>query len=339
METRAVQQRNLSAADALETLLLLAEAEDGLNRLDDSRHEIDGLLADLQRLREQGIAPPVPQAPLEHQRHDLEHRRQQTLDTVRQLNQRLAALLTLDESQPVRIWPDVDLRVIPGPLDAALEVDVAMRTHADLALLCYLYQNVSPETLPAIRQALGGSTPGLGAAVATVALAHLAGQQDTGESEHRRQQVGTLLANRQRAIARDVRDAVAAVDSSLRQIAISKQMQQVRAQHADNLTRQQAVGGATAVDVRRARLDVVEAEQQLVHDVVQWKIAHVRLRRSGPLGRRVWLFPAGHHANRKRHANEPDYSCDKEIGSNRQVSKVPFPSATVWNEIATYTWY
>lgn len=292
METRAVEQRNRSAADALETLLLLAEAEDGLNRLEDSRHEIDGLLADLELLHAQGIAAPVPQAPLEHQRYELTRRAQQTADSVRQLNQRLSALLTLDQSQPVRIWPDVELAVDPAPLDAEAEVDVAMRTHADLALLCYLHQNVSPETLPAIRQALGGVAPGLGAGLAVATLINLSSHRDTGESDQRRGQLATLLAHRQRTIAQEVRAAVAAIESALRQVAISKQMLRVRVQHADNLDRQRAVGSATAVDVRRARLDVIEAEQQLVHDVVQWKIAHVRLRAAqGTLAAECGYFP------------------------------------------------
>jgi hypothetical protein len=275
LRAQSVVERNRSAADALEALLLLAETEDGLNRLASSLHEVDGMHADLQQVRKQGLASPVSQSEIENQRLGLVHRLQETQGTERQLNEQLAGLLGLDTSELRRIWPDVDLTVDAEPLDVEAEIAIAMAVRADLALLSYLRGSVSPETLPAIREMLGASAGGLGMSLAS---SHLLGHGDTGESEHRRDQLGTLLEDRQRSVAREVRNAITAITQALQRIAISNQQVQVTNQRLDGVQQQRTIGAATPLDVRRVRLDLITAEQQLVHDVIQWKIAFVRLR-------------------------------------------------------------
>ena len=255
--------------------MLLAEAEDGLNRITESLHEVEGLQADADAVRAQGMAVPVTQSELETQRLGLISQTGPAKNSARDLNRRLAELLSLDDAEPYRIWPDVDLKVDASPLDAEAEVATAMATRADLSLLAYLRCSVDPQTLPAIREALGGVSGGLGLALVA---AHVSGHRDTGESDVRRNQLDELLADRQRAVAREVRDAVAAIHGALQQVAVRNEQFKVQSRQLDNLSQQRAIGAATSVDVHRARLNLVSAQQQLFHEVVQWKIAVVRLR-------------------------------------------------------------
>ena len=295
-----MEERNRAAADALEALLLLAEAEDGLNRLTTNLHAVDRLREDVQQLRKQGLAAPESEAKMERERLELVYQQEKTHTSARQLSQQLALLLAIDDLETRQIWPDVDLTVRPEPLEPEAEVATAMVTRADLALLEFLRCAVSPETLPALRQTLGDTAPGLGTGMAGVALGHLLGHGDTGESGHRRGQLETLSANRRRNIAREVRSHVAAIDDSVRCIALRKQVLDVQRRHVANLKQQQSVGGATPLDVRRAELEVVTLEQQLVHDVIQWKIALVKLREAqGLLAAQCGYYPpAGQGAYR-----------------------------------------
>lgn len=274
---QSVMERNRSAGDALESFLLLAEAEDGLLRIKESLGEVEGMGNDLNQVRSKGMPVPVSQTEIDQQRLALQHQMEETQAAARDLNGRLAELLSMDAAETRRIWPEVDLKVDTTLLKADAEVVTALATRADLAMLVYLRSEVTPQTLPAIREALGGLSGGLGVTLAA-AVGHLAGHNDTGESDHRRGQLDELLSYRQRSVSRDVREAVAEIESSLRQVANSSEQVKSQEQRVENLNQQRAIGASTSLDVRRARLDLIRKQQQLFHDVVQWKIAVVRLR-------------------------------------------------------------
>jgi hypothetical protein len=274
---QSVMERNRSAGDALESFLLLAEAEDGLVRIKESLAEVEGMGSDLKQVRSKGLAVPVSQAEIDQQRLALQHQMEETQAASRNLNGKLAELLSMDAAETRHIWPEVDLKVDTTPLKADAEVATALATRADLAMLVYLRSAVTPQTLPAIREALGGLSGGLGVTLAA-AVGHFAGHTDTGESDHRRGQLDELLAYRRQSVARDVREAVAEIESSLRQVANSREQVKSQEQRMENLDQQRAIGASTTVDVRQGRLDLIRKQQELFHDVVKWKIAVVRLR-------------------------------------------------------------
>jgi hypothetical protein len=274
---QSVMERNRSAGDALESFLLLAEAEDGLVRIKESLAEVEGMGNDLNQVRSKGLAVPVTQTEIDQQRLALQHQMEETQAASRNLNGKLAELLSMDAAETRHIWPEVDLKVDTAPLEVDAEVATALATRADLAMLEYLRSAVNPQTLPAIREALGGLSGGLGVTLAA-AVGHFAGHTDTGESDHRRGQLDELLSYRRQSVTRDVREAMAEIESSLRQVVNSREQVKSQEQRVENLHQQRAIGASTTIDVRQGRLDLIRKQQQLFHDVVKWKIAVVRLR-------------------------------------------------------------
>jgi hypothetical protein len=289
---RAIEERNKAAAGALELLLRLAETEDGWNRLSQSQDEVAAMLADLARIREQGLAAPLSNAEIERQRLDLVRQQHGLRVTEQQLNRQLADLLTLDPTDDHRIWPKIELTVNAEPIDKNEAVATALVTRADLAALRYILHTLDARTLPAIQQALGASGTGLGVALSShPLLGHASGARED-EAGQRRGQLGALLADRERTVTREVRAAVEDVEARLRQTAASKRQLEVLREHVESLRQRKAAGAATPLDVRKAGLDVIKAEQQLMSDVIQWKVAVVKLKAAqGLLAAELGYYP------------------------------------------------
>jgi hypothetical protein len=279
LATRAVHERNQAADRALQLLLRLAETQDGLNRLEESAQEVGRMLADLERVRAEGLTVPTTRAEIEPQRLELLHQQQALRDTELQLNRQLAELLTREAGDLRPIWPEIELTVYADPIDEQEAINTALATRADLAALRYARATVDGRTLPAIQQALGAANAGLGIVMGTRSgNRHRWNDTRDVEAVHRRWQLAALVADRERAVVHEVREAIAAVESSLLQIANSKQQVDARRDHRNALRQQQLVGAATPLQIRQARLDVLKAEQQLFSDVIAWKIAVVELK-------------------------------------------------------------
>ena len=94
----------------------------------------------------------------------------------------------------------------------------------------------------------------------------------------RRRQLCRLLAGQQRSAAEEIRQAAYAADVRLRQIAIVKEKLDLCEERLEDLRKRRGTGGATAFDISAAKLEVIEAESSLTHQVIAWKIAHVKLK-------------------------------------------------------------
>ena len=276
---QSVEERNRAAASALELLLRLAEAEAGLERLAQSEEEVQGMAADLERVRAQGLSSPLTNADIDRQRWDLVRQAEGLRATRRQLHRQLADLLALDPSDPRPVWPAVDLTVTAEPIDEEEAVATALATRADLAALRYFRNTAEPRTLPAIQQALSAVHPGLGVSVGSSCRCRTGrpgGREDA--LQDRSWQLEALLADRERAVVREVRAAVQEIETRLRQVATARRLCDAERNRLENLRQQQLVGAATPLDIRRARLEVIKSDQQLLSDVIQWKIAVVKLK-------------------------------------------------------------
>lgn len=72
--------------------------------------------------------------------------------------------------------------------------------------------------------------------------------------------------------------AIATIEARLNQLALSQQRTEALRLHLDNLNRKAEAAPVASFEIRRAKVALLAAEQDLFHDVIEWKVAGVKLR-------------------------------------------------------------
>ena len=158
-------------------------------------------------------------------------------------------------------------------LRAAVTEGLAHR--ADVAALRMLAGNLDADTLPAARSGMQAVSPGLGIAAGGDGL--FGGSDRAAEASSRQSQVQQALAETQRTATREIHDAVAKLETSLREIALAKQRWEQWKDRVADLQEKHASDGATAFDLTTAQLELLRAENDAVHRIIAWKIAQAKL--------------------------------------------------------------
>ncbi len=277
LRLRSIHERNRTAAAASVLYLRLAEAEGAAQNLDRSLRETEDMLEDMRQFQFQGIQLPVTAGQIRQRRLELQHQEQELRLTILQLNGQLGQLFDL-EADHAPIWPDVDLTVSEDSYDGGVEVEIALATRADLAALRHAARNLDEDTLPAVRalvlQAGLGGTLGL----ASSRGRRLAALRTGTDLPVRRRQIQEMIVREELKVQRDVMSAIRGIETRLRQIGLTKQIRALRQDEVKHLERQLDAGAATTLDLREAKLNVLSADTDLLRDVIEWKLAIVKLR-------------------------------------------------------------
>lgn len=279
LRLQADHERNRAAGGALQLLLRIAEAEAGADNLRRRLDAVASTLDDVRRLQAAGLAAPLTPPEVEAQRLDLQIRLVELELTVDQLNQQLASLLGGDLPVGARFWPDISLKVDPEmpPLEEAQLTALAQR--ADLAALRLAAQTNGRDNLAAARALLGQSHGGLGLTAGGAKLLAFLHPHATGdEADARQSQLETAVADQERAIRGDVAQTLAAIEARLMQIELAVRRIGFLEQHRDALQRMTVAGAANGFEIRKAAVELLAAQQDLFHHVIEWKLATVRLR-------------------------------------------------------------
>lgn len=282
---QAVEARNRAAGRALEVFYLLAEVEANRDLLRRGLKEIDEAIANLRRLESEGIRIPVGQ-----DSHDLPRRRMDLLarwgeseTAVRRLSGQLHQLIGLPLDDLMPLWPAADLQVTGDAVDVESAVTVGMEQRADIALLRQLVRSVDADTLALVRSTLGRIDSVLGATVSSP-RAFLAYSSPTGREEEthvRRHQLRELLESQERLAAEEIRDAALNVTATLNQVVLAKGVRDNRRQRVESLEQRRGTAdGITVFDISAARMQEIEAQRGLVHQVIAWRIAQVKLKQA-----------------------------------------------------------
>jgi hypothetical protein len=96
----------------------------------------------------------------------------------------------------------------------------------------------------------------------------------------RQDQLQRMLVHLQRSVAEEIRQSVKAVETRLEQVAIAKQQLGSREKTYEDLKLQWGSDAVTAFQIVDAKLKMIEARAELVHHVVAWEIAHVKLKQA-----------------------------------------------------------
>jgi hypothetical protein len=284
--------RNRSAGTALEAYYRLVEAEGKDDLLRASLKELDGLVGQVEDLVAKGLWPANDKETPPRLRSESRADQVKLRLQIAQLNEALAFLIGLKSGgDHCHIWPTERLCVRPAKVDEEACVATALTYRADLNLLRALLAGLNARTLPVARQVLGGVSPllsgaatprGPGAALLLAVLACLAGD----EVDAVRRQVEDLLAERERQVVREVRDAVRQVNAQAELIGFALERDGLARGKARATQERERKGLPVGADLPKARLDANKAAGDLLHEVVDYNLALARLRQTEGL---LWL--------------------------------------------------
>ena len=272
---QAAHERNRAAAAALQIFLRLAEAEAGSDNLRLRLQEVDQLLSDVQRLHAAGVESALSRPTVEAQQLELVHKQIDLEATIEELNQQLVTLIGAEPPPESRLWPAADLKVDPAVPSVETAQSIALQQRADLAAA----RTAADCDLNSMRAILGQTSPGLGlsppGSKALLMLHFLAKQR---EGDLRSEQLQAAADEQERTIRHDVARAVTTMEARLAQIGLSRQRLEALQRQVERLHQKRQVDAKAFFEGRQAKLEVLAAEQDLLHDVIEWKIAVVKLR-------------------------------------------------------------
>jgi hypothetical protein len=278
--------RNRSAGLALDLLLRIAEYESKSDLLTEASTALAAAHAQARDFADRGFKLPIELSSLERQRLEVEADRVRVQGTIDELNSRVKSLIgqgALPAGE--RLWPVVDWTVagVPGSADDAIRL--ALDQRAELQLLRRLNCDLDAKTLPVVREFLKSAHPAMGAPASSNSpiirlfegLCSLL-TRHAGERSTRGGQLTQLLADREAAVADEVRQALAAMAMHERLIELDRRRaDQWRARVEEQKDRSER-GLATFLDVLQAELEWHKVRAALVADVVGWHRSLAQLR-------------------------------------------------------------
>jgi hypothetical protein len=282
----AAEGRNRAAAEALDELFQLADAEGRGELMRATMPVLDRLRATVSKARAEGVRVPVDPDELDRQRASLLGLISQADAGARALDIDLKRRIGVPGRTPERLRPVADFGVSADPPDVEAAVRIAVESRPDLLALRSVYLQLSPETLPVVRELIRGRLgPGGGlvegdsvrGALVRPLLALLLGRSKrldaaaAAELEVRRRQLFELIAERERQAADEVRAAAVALAGQTTQVALARwKAEQLAAQVAEAKPQGPLQELAAELERYRARAEVVAA-------VMAWRRARVKL--------------------------------------------------------------
>lgn len=276
------EARNRTAAAALTLYYRILELELKADVLANSVTEVDGLLKAAEVLEEKGFKPADDTHALKKQRVELTGEGAKLRSGLGKLNAELKSLLAIDPGTPGLILPADQVKVVPDPLDPQLAVQVGLANRADLNLLRCVANAVDVRTLGPAKRVLTGLVPLLGAVSRPVeepsVLSPFVDGLAKAEGSAVRRQLTGLLHDREREAAKDIRTAVDEWTTARDLVAVARKKFELDTQRLDDLQKRSDTGQAVEADLRKAKLDLLKTEADLIAAVTAWKIADVKAR-------------------------------------------------------------
>jgi hypothetical protein len=280
---RSVDERNRSAAAAMELYYRLAGSYFARDRLDRSLDEARRSIDDFRKAKQTGLSVPGDEAKLLAQEIELKDRKSQLDAAIGQIDEQLCQLLGLERDPSDPLWPGAEMTVSVSPIDIEAAVAEGARLRPDLALLCVLRENVNEQTLGPIRSALAKVDPMMGRPAPKKHMVSTAVHRARIclETQVRQEQLEQLLESQRRSAEDEIRRAASDAEKRLRQIGLAKDMlDQSQGLLRRLRERREAKGAPQASEIRAAQLDVLRDEADAFQAVVEWKIALVKLKQS-----------------------------------------------------------
>jgi outer membrane protein TolC len=272
----ADEARNRSAGDAMESFYHLIEAKGRLGLVFLGLKELNESLRRAEELQAKGLPSPVEISAIRKQITDLRSDEVNLRIASLQLNTRLKVLLGLSCGD-YSLWPLADLNVVPEASDLDEAVNYGLHHRPDLALLEALADGLDAHSLSVANQVLEGVSTLLGDPSSSGHLASLLACLLGSKTESVEQQVQTLLAERRRQAAEEIRQAYWLEFYRFQGVILARQKVEIEEGRVKDLEEKKAKGLDAEQDLSKARLDLYKAQGELLHEVANWEIARAQL--------------------------------------------------------------
>jgi len=284
--------RNRSAGVALEELYRLAEIEARADLLRDSRETLEKMVAKIKDLIDQKIEAPSTGDEMQGRFSELRGDHIQVRVGGEQLNAQLQSQLGLPTADPILLWPLVSVRVVPLELDEDMEVHKGLECRPDLKMLRIVLHDLDRDTLPEVRQLLSGGNALLAPAKSPcqqmftgclLSLFHCpCSSSETLEST--RQQVQSMLDERERQATYEIRQGVRVIQERLRLVALARQREELARVHLAELQARldrqlPGMKGLGKLHLE-AKLAHNRTRAEVIHASIDWESACVQLRQA-----------------------------------------------------------
>jgi outer membrane protein TolC len=278
----SAEARNRNAGAALNLYYRILELELKSDVLNSSIAEMDALVKANDVLAAKGFKQATDSHELKKQRIDLEAKRATLRSGLQKLNAELKNLLAIDPGTAGFILPADQVKVVPDPLDAEQAVALGLNARNDLNLLRAVGNMTDHRTVPAVRQVMIGVVPALaGVMQVTPHAPQLLPFVDTvakAEANAVKKQILGLLIDREREAAKDIRTAIEEWTTARELVSIARQRFELNQSRVKELETRAKVGQSVEIELRKARLELLEAEADLIGEIAKWKLADVKAR-------------------------------------------------------------
>ena len=281
--------KNQTAALALTAYFRLAEARVQSSLLRQAVAPIDTLAAQVAELRRQGLPVPDDSDKLPQQRNRLEADRVK-LDLlqsglVEQLHQVVGKAACLPPCSCSTITTIEVFHVEELAIDEAEAVAIGLKFRSDLNLLRSALCNLEPGTLPVIRQVmLGLSSLLAGPARRCIPILEcvplLLPGLSSKEVEKVSKQLQMVLDERKRQTISEIRQAVRTIHAQQDSIRLARERETMAQRKLDEAEENARVKRGKPAAVPLARQDLLKARGEVIHEVIEWEIARVNLRKA-----------------------------------------------------------
>lgn len=305
LATAEIAARDMTAAQALEAYYKLAAAEHGRDSLAKSLRELAEAEKQLGKLTGRGLQGISNDGSLERQRYELSSQLAQLELDRHELTETLRNKLGVPILEPWwSIWPDTPLAVDAVPIDEDTAISIALESRAELRLLRIVYHNIDAETLSAARMVLSQVNGLLGLEPPSVCscccLCLLNGPLGSDCSEQmevaaRRAQVAQQLSEQEAKVISEVRMAIRTIETRLEQVILARQDLASWTSRLAAVEAKSSTAESTFLEISQARIQSLQAEDNLIRQVVAWHLGHVQLKKAkGVLSQECGYGPGSH---------------------------------------------
>jgi hypothetical protein len=274
--------RNKAAGTALETFYQLAGLEARKFYLEQALQETVRSLNRADSLSKEGLPLKIDRAEIAGSLSQLQDRQLQ-MDYLRvQLNGQLQMMLDCPQDEQSFYWPQIDWQVDESHLDADVELALGLAGRSDLRGLQLMICQLEKRTLTVARGVVAIADGTLGSVEPTAGIVHKLRcfRCSDGEVPIRCRQLALMFSDTQELATAEIKGAVYEVLLQQKRIVLSRQAVKQRRQRLHALTVKRDVDEVAIFELSKARGRLFEAESELIQQVVQLKIAQVRLRKA-----------------------------------------------------------
>jgi hypothetical protein len=282
----SLELQNRAAGTALETYYHIAEAEGKSEIVDLALVQLSDAVSETRRMTTQKLKPPVGLDVWERQLSTSQGDKLQTQLTIDQLNSELRGLLRpSDGCERWRVWNPEAYEVADTAIDVEAAVCDGLARRPELLMLRLLSRDLTPATLPEVRDAVRAIQPMLGAMKCPVISAKLPALlafdlAARNELEVRRRQIEEYTHERENAVAEDIREAASSLRYRAKIAALAMERERSWQERVRDAKSRQQQGLSSFAEVAQTNLDWLKARADVVQEVMAWEIARVKLKQA-----------------------------------------------------------